>query len=49
MVPFACAIFPQNCSIKVSTIKLMDPASYEQMHATNKGALPERVYFNKGL
>lgn len=50
MVPFSCAIFPQNCSIKMSTIERFDADSYAAIKAKHsKGPLPERVYFNKGL
>lgn len=48
MVPFACAIFPQRCSIKTSTIKMIAPAEYEEMKKNVK-CVPDRVYFNKGL
>lgn len=49
MVPFSCALFPQNCSIKLSTIKKLEPVSYEKMKTDHKDNLPEYAYFNKGL
>lgn len=49
MVPSACAIFPQNCTIQVSTIKRFEPELYKEMYEINRGYLPEVVYFNKGL
>ncbi|XP_067612961.1 sideroflexin-2 [Eurosta solidaginis] len=49
MVPTACALFPQNCSLKTSTIKMLESEKYADMEARTKGQLPERVYFNKGL
>lgn len=47
-VPAACAMFPQRCSIKVSTIKTFEGERYDEMSHKNK-ILPEKVYFNKGL
>ncbi|CAD7006270.1 unnamed protein product [Ceratitis capitata] len=49
MVPTACAIFPQNCSLKTSTIKLVESEQYAKIESNTKGHVPERVYFNKGL
>lgn len=49
MVPFACAIFPQNCQMKMSTIQRFDAERYEKMRAKHGDRLPERVFFNKGL
>uniref|UniRef100_A0A034VL69 Sidoreflexin n=1 Tax=Bactrocera dorsalis TaxID=27457 RepID=A0A034VL69_BACDO len=49
MVPTACAIFPQNCSLKTSTIKLLEADQYAEIESKTKGRVPQRVYFNKGL
>lgn len=49
MVPTACAMFPQQCSLNVSTIKRLERELYEEMWENNKGKLPTKVYFNKGL
>lgn len=49
MVPTACAIFPQKCSVKTSTIQRFEPEFYKEMVEKTKGKVPERVYFNKGL
>uniref|UniRef100_A0A1A9ZBX2 Sidoreflexin n=1 Tax=Glossina pallidipes TaxID=7398 RepID=A0A1A9ZBX2_GLOPL len=49
MVPTACALFPQICSLKTSTMKRFEPTLYEEMVERNKGKVPEKVYFNKGL
>lgn len=49
MVPTACAIFPQQCSLNISTIKRLEPEFYEEMLQNTKGKIPNKVYFNKGL
>ncbi|XP_054734027.1 sideroflexin-2 isoform X1 [Anastrepha obliqua] len=49
MVPTACAFFPQNCSLKTSTIKMLESDQYAEMETNTKGHVPQRVYFNKGL
>ncbi|CAH0388103.1 unnamed protein product [Bemisia tabaci] len=49
MVPLACALFPQNCSISINTLKTLDSAAYEEIKKNTKGELPSKVYFNKGL
>lgn len=49
MVPVACALFPQNCSMDTSTIKAWEPELYEEMLRKTEGKVPEKVYFNKGL
>lgn len=49
MTPAACALFPQRCSLDVSTLKRWEPDSYDKLVAQVKDALPDRVYFNKGL
>ncbi|XP_026468572.1 sideroflexin-2 isoform X2 [Ctenocephalides felis] len=48
MVPTACALFPQQCSLKISTIERFEPEFYADMKSNND-KLPELVYFNKGL
>lgn len=49
MVPTACALFPQNCSLKVSTIKRFEPDTYKSIEEKTGGKPPMKVYFNKGL
>ncbi|WKY16630.1 hypothetical protein Q1695_001347 [Nippostrongylus brasiliensis] len=45
MVPVGCGLFPQQNSIKLSTLKRFEPEAYERLKVV-KG---DRVYFNKGL
>ncbi|XP_014221432.1 sideroflexin-2 [Trichogramma pretiosum] len=50
MVPTACALFPQNCSISTKTLQKYEPENYEILQANCKGRkVPEYLYFNKGL
>ncbi|XP_048516065.1 sideroflexin-2 isoform X2 [Athalia rosae] len=50
MVPTACALFPQNCAIAVSTLKRWEPENYEELRKNcEDGTLPAVLYFNKGL
>ncbi|XP_022899874.2 sideroflexin-2 [Onthophagus taurus] len=49
MVPTACALFPQRCSLKTSTIEWLEPEQYAKIKETCGANIPERVYFNKGL
>ncbi|XP_063982427.1 sideroflexin-2 [Diachasmimorpha longicaudata] len=50
MVPTACAIFPQNCSISTATLKRWEPENYETLVKNSKRTeIPEYLYFNKGL
>ncbi|XP_055384321.1 sideroflexin-2 [Condylostylus longicornis] len=49
MVPSSCAIYPQRCSLRTSTIKLIEPEFYDEMVKNTSGNVPEKVYFNKGL
>ncbi|KAL7734439.1 hypothetical protein ACLKA6_010766 [Drosophila palustris] len=49
MVPTACSIFPQQCGLDTSTIRTFEPELYEDMVKRTGGAVPKRVYFNKGL
>uniref|UniRef100_A0A1L8DZU2 Sidoreflexin n=3 Tax=Nyssomyia neivai TaxID=330878 RepID=A0A1L8DZU2_9DIPT len=49
MVPTACALFPQKCSIDVSLIQRFEEDSYKDIHKNTKGSPPKVVYFNKGL
>ncbi|KAJ1364983.1 hypothetical protein KIN20_025183 [Parelaphostrongylus tenuis] len=45
MVPVGCALFPQQNSIKLTTLKRFEPEAYDRLRHL-KG---NRVYFNKGL
>ncbi|XP_075162034.1 sideroflexin 2 [Haematobia irritans] len=49
MVPTACSLFPQICSLNTSTIKRLEPEFYEEMVKNTNGNVPAKVYFNKGL
>ncbi|XP_037936591.1 sideroflexin-2 [Teleopsis dalmanni] len=49
MVPTACALFPQTCSLKTTTIKRLEPEFYAEVEERTKHRVPEYVYFNKGL
>ncbi|XP_014477890.1 PREDICTED: sideroflexin-2 [Dinoponera quadriceps] len=50
MVPTACALFPQNCSIKASTLQRWEPENYKLLKKNCEGgAMPTYLYFNKGL
>ncbi|XP_076759051.1 sideroflexin 2 [Xylocopa sonorina] len=50
MVPTACALFPQNCSIKSSTLERWEPPNYELLKENCKDKeMPTNLYFNKGL
>ncbi|XP_017886339.1 sideroflexin-2 [Ceratina calcarata] len=50
MVPTACALFPQKCSIKSSSLERWEPENYEILKENCKtGELPTYLYFNKGL
>ncbi|XP_030383439.1 sideroflexin-2 isoform X2 [Scaptodrosophila lebanonensis] len=49
MVPTACALFPQECSLKTSTMRIIEPELYTELERNTSGNVPKRVYFNKGL
>lgn len=50
MVPTACAIFPQNCSIETNTLKKWEPESYDKLiNNCKSNKPPQYLYFNKGL
>lgn len=49
MVPTACGLFPQKCSMKTTTLAWLEPEAYESIKKTCGDKVPERVYFNKGL
>jgi len=49
MVPTACALFPQQCSLDTSTMRTFEPELFEEIEKKTRGNVPERVYFNKGL
>jgi len=49
MNPFACAIFPQRCSLDTSTMALLEKERFVKLKQNGDGQIPARVYFNKGL
>ncbi|XP_020289845.1 sideroflexin-2 isoform X2 [Pseudomyrmex gracilis] len=50
MVPTACALFPQNCSIRATTLERWEPENYELLKKNSEsGKLSTYLYFNKGL
>ncbi|KAF2893306.1 hypothetical protein ILUMI_12862 [Ignelater luminosus] len=49
MVPTACALFPQKCSITTTTLARLEPAEFEKLQKVCGADIPPRVYFNKGL
>lgn len=49
MVPTACSLFPQRCSLDIKTIERFEPEAHSEMVKKNSGKLPQKVYFNKGL
>ncbi|KAI8041231.1 hypothetical protein M5D96_005485 [Drosophila gunungcola] len=49
MVPTACALFPQQCSLDTSTMRTFEPELYQEIEKKTRGNVPKRVYFNKGL
>lgn len=49
MVPTACALFPQICSISTETLKKYEPENYAKLESVCKGNIPKYLYFNKGL
>ncbi|GJQ86223.1 hypothetical protein Trydic_g8924 [Trypoxylus dichotomus] len=49
MVPIACGLFPQQCSLKTSTIEWIEPEQYKKIKDKCGDDIPEKVYFNKGL
>jgi len=49
MVPTACALFPQQCSLDTSIMRTFEPELYEDLEKKTQGKVPKRVYFNKGL
>lgn len=49
MTPAACALYPQKCSLNVSTLQKWEPEKYLKLKSSCNGVLPDKVYFNKGL
>lgn len=45
MVPNACALFPQNCSIQIKTIKKWESQKFDAKNMQDNA----KVFFNKGL
>lgn len=49
MVPTACALFPQRCSLKTTTLKYFEPEEFAKLKKIVGNDIPPKVYFNKGL
>lgn len=50
MVPFACALFPQDVTILAETLRRSDPEAYESVEAKyGRTNVPTVFYYNKGL
>jgi len=49
MVPFACALFPQNVEITSEYLRQKDPEAYSQLQEKYKDKIPTRLVYNKGL
>lgn len=49
MVPFACALFPQNVEITSEYLRKKDPSAYKQLEEKFGSKIPENLYYNKGL
>jgi len=49
MVPFACALFPQNVEITPEYLRQKDPEAYSQLQAKYKDKIPQKLVYNKGL
>jgi len=51
MVPFACSIWPQKCSLGTWVMERFEQDKFSDMvkKVGSKEKLPEKVYFNKGL
>lgn len=49
MVPFACALFPQNVEISSEYLRTKDPEAYSQLQEKYKSKIPATLVYNKGL
>ncbi|KDR07724.1 sideroflexin-2 [Zootermopsis nevadensis] len=50
MVPVACGLFPQRCSLRTTTLEWLEPEMYHKLKEACAGReVPKYVYFNKGL
>lgn len=49
MVPFACALFPQNVEITSEYLRSKDPEAYSQLQAKYPDRIPLNLVYNKGL
>lgn len=49
MVPFACALFPQEAEISLDRIRSSEPSAYEELVKKYGANIPSTFYFNKGL
>ena len=51
MVPFGCALFPQTCEVRTADLSKLDPEAFQEAVKKygNPDAIPQKLYFNKGL
>ncbi|XP_023346028.1 sideroflexin-2 [Eurytemora carolleeae] len=49
MVPFACALFPQDAQISAKQLKSSDPEAYERLETKYGAEIPQTFFYNKGL
>ncbi|KAK4882958.1 hypothetical protein RN001_006277 [Aquatica leii] len=49
MVPTACALYPQRCSITTATLQRFEPEEFAKLKIVVGDDIPHKVYFNKGL
>lgn len=49
MVPTACGLFPQRCSLSTKTLAWLEPEAYENIKKNTNDKVPDYVFFNKGL
>jgi len=49
MVPFACALFPQDVEVTPEYLRTKDPAAYSQLEIKYGDKIPRNLFYNKGL
>ncbi|KAF5273046.1 hypothetical protein FQR65_LT04788 [Abscondita terminalis] len=49
MVPTACALYPQRCSMATSTLERFEPEEFDKLKKLVGDDVPKKVFFNKGL